>query len=325
MKIRVALIWITLLGLLPLGSWGQGLAINARLDSTHLLLGSAMGLELEFRYPESAEALWPLWKDPLGKFEVIREGEIQESQEAGLAVRRQRLQLTCFDSGYFQVPPIEFVALSTTGDTLRTETSPLGVEVYTVAVDTTQAFKPIRDPIEAPVVFREVLPYLVLALLAIGIGLGIWWYRRKKALQPVEEEVRKKPRVLPQLIAKKRLQALQSQQLWQQGEFKAYYSELTNIIREYLGNRYDILALESTTDEIITDLRDKKVSGEQKIRLEQLLQQADLTKFAKFRPTAEDCQTDFQAVEAFIKATALPTLEALDEERGYGSGEGVKV
>ena len=85
-------------------------------------------------------------------------------------------------------------------------------------------------------------------------------------------------------IAEEKLDDLKTQQLWQQGLIKEYQSKLTFIIREYLENRYDMKALESTTQEILKDLMSRDFDPGLNNDLREILTMADLVKFAKARP-----------------------------------------
>lgn len=314
-RVKKYIVWLAAMVLLISTQQAQDLKAVARADSTDLLIGSALGLEVELSYPEGIEPLWPFWQDQLGSFLIIEQGQIEKVQaEAGLMMR-QRLTLINFDSGYQQIPIIELKGVQGK-DTLLRATQPIGIEVYTHPVDTAKAFVEIIEPLSAPVVFREILPYLVLALLAIGIAIFIWWYRRYKAKKEQEAFVEQKPRILPQVIARARLREIETAQYWQQGNVKTYYSELSNVLREYLENRYRILALESTTDEILNDLKETKFPGNQYQPLRSFLEMADLAKFAKFKPSVEECQASMTYAQEMIKATQLATFEELEVEWG---------
>lgn len=315
MKVRKYILWLIAMVLLLTVQQAQELKAVARADSTNLLIGSALGLEVEMTYPADIEPLWPLWQEQLGSFLIIEQGEIEKVEAESGNLMRQKLTLMSFDSGYQQIPIIELIGIKG-NDTLLRGTKPIGIEVYTIPVDTAKAFVEIIEPIEAPVVFREVLPYLVFAFLLIAIAIFIWWYRRYKAKKEAEAFVEQKPRILPQLIARGRLRELEAAKYWQQGDVKTYFSELSNILREYLENRYQILALESTTDEIIDDLKATKFPQKQNINLQSFLETADLAKFAKYKPAAETCQEAMVNVEDLIKETQLATFEELEMEWG---------
>ncbi len=298
----------------------QEIKAVTRADSTHLLIGSALGLEVEMTYPEGVEPLWPVWQLQLGSFLIIDQGEIEKVEEGENRLMRQKLTLMSFDSGYQQIPMVQMAAVSGK-DTFPQSTQPIGIEVYTMAVDTSKAFMPIIEPLDAPVVFRELLPYLVVALLLIAIAVFIVWYRGYKAKKEAENFVEQKPRILPQILARQRLRELEAAKLWQQGDVKTYFSELSNILREYLENRYRILALESTTDEILSDLLSTRFSQKFQTDLQVFLETADLAKFAKHKPTAEDCQSAMENVEKLIRNTQLATFEELEGEWGIGKTE----
>jgi hypothetical protein len=293
----------------------QELKAVARADSTNLLIGSALGLEVELAYPAEIEPLWPIWQDQLGSFLIIDQGEIAKEEAASGMVMKQKLTLMSFDSGYQQIPIISLAGFSGK-DTIVKTTKPIGIDVYTIPVDTTKNFHEIIEPLDAPVVFREVLPYLVLAVLLIAIAVFIVWYRRYKARKEAEVFVETKPRILPQLIARGRFRDLEAAKYWQQGDVKSYFSELSNILREYLENRYRILALESTTDEILDDLKETRFPQLQAMPLQSFLETADLAKFAKHKPSPEDCQEALGYAEKLIKETQLATFEELEIEWG---------
>ena len=101
---------------------------------------------------------------------------------------------------------------------------------------------------------------------------------------------------------------MNKQELWQKGEIKLYQSQLTEIIREYVGDRYNILAMESTTYEIIDKLKDK-LTTEQTTKLRKTLEIADLVKFAKAKPPVEINQEFMDDAVQFVRETKyIPLL-----------------
>ena len=106
------------------------------------------------------------------------------------------------------------------------------------------------------------------------------------------------------------LTQLRTQQLWQKGEIKEYQSRLTYIIREYLENRYEVSALESTTDEIVKNIRSANIDLTDIDSLKRILQVADLVKFAKAKPDESIHDTFMDEAEEFVTRTKLtPTIE----------------
>lgn len=104
-------------------------------------------------------------------------------------------------------------------------------------------------------------------------------------------------------LALQQLKALENKQLWQKGEVKAYHSELTRIIRAYLENRYGIQALEMTTEQILAQLNTLDFDADWNDRLREMLQAADLVKFAKAEPPSVFHERMMDYAVSFVEAT----------------------
>ena len=165
-------------------------------------------------------------------------------------------------------------------------TYPLYLLVRSVAVDST--IYDIKSPIHVPVGFMEVFPYVAggLALLA-AVGFLVWYLRKRRGSESLLPA--SKTEEPAHVIALRDLDELKEQKIWQQNEFKNYYSRLTEIIRRYMERRYGIPAMEMTSQEIhrawVSSGEDRDdLSGS----LNMLLNLADLVKFAKEKPIASD-------------------------------------
>jgi hypothetical protein len=110
------------------------------------------------------------------------------------------------------------------------------------------------------------------------------------------------------------MRALEDQRLWQQGDHKAYHSKLTDILRGYIEERYQVPALESTTDELIKELRVSSLPTEQRDRLENMLRLADLVKFAKTLPSPQENEQMMAGGIQFVETTA-PRSTTRDAEQ----------
>ena len=100
-----------------------------------------------------------------------------------------------------------------------------------------------------------------------------------------------------------RLSNLEEEQLWQKGEIKTYQSKLTYIVREYLENRFDIQALESTTNEIVQQLNKEDIPVELRTKMREMLNVADLVKFAKASPPVTLNRDLMDNAISFVKTT----------------------
>ena len=187
------------------------------------------------------------------------------------------------------------------GNIGKVETNTLRLEVATIPIrgDSIQ-IAPIKPIIEEPRTFEDFIPYLIPLLILIVIGCMIYLIVNRK--KPPKVVVPEKP-LLPHELALQKLVALQQQKLWQKGDVKPYQSELTFIIREYLENRFNIQALESTTDEIVQNLRKVDLEERWRDRLQELFINADLVKFAKAQPPMSIHEQGMNDAIAFVEAT----------------------
>jgi len=119
--------------------------------------------------------------------------------------------------------------------------------------------------------------------------------------KPVEEVYVAPPKAHE--VALEKLQLLRAKELWQQGKIKEYQSELTYIVREYLEERFEIQALESTTVEIVQELEQKDITEEHKTELTDMFRMADMVKFAKATPPVEVQSTLLNKAIQFVEKT----------------------
>jgi hypothetical protein len=275
---------------------------KATVDSTRMLIGDQMRLRIEVSADKGVELL-PLDRTAIAAdsvFEVLDESRWDTLGSAGDRLRLQKnLLFIAWDSGMHRLPalPIAY-KLGERTDTFFTEDIPMQVDLP--QVDTTLAdIKPI---IEEPLKLQDFIWYFVGVLALLGvIGLVLYLRKRKKmAPPPLPTPV---VQLLPHELALRQLEQLKQQQMWQEGNVKGYHSALTYIVREYLEGRYGIQALEQTTDEMLAQLRQGEFNMSLSQRLGDVLQTADLVKFAKAQPTAEFHERAMEVARAFILET----------------------
>jgi hypothetical protein len=160
-----------------------------------------------------------------------------------------------------------------------------------------------------PGYYKRFLPHLLLFVLAVT-GL-YFWLRQRKRKRVVEEVIPIPP--LPHEWAYKALEELSAKKLWQRGEIKEHYTLLTAILREYLERRYDIHALEQTSDEILAQLNKQNLSPLLLKDTEELLSVADLIKFAKADPGMDLHAVTIERVRSFVNQTTPSFREEQSE------------
>ncbi|MDD5634688.1 MAG: hypothetical protein PHW46_05385, partial [Candidatus Omnitrophica bacterium] len=107
-------------------------------------------------------------------------------------------------------------------------------------------------------------------------------------------------------IAYEQLTILKNKELPKKGLIKEYYTELSDIIRHYLENRFNFRAPEMTTEEFLESVkRSPELSIEHRGLLQDFLSQCDMVKFAKYGPTQLEMLDSFKAAERFIDQTRI--------------------
>lgn len=161
-----------------------------------------------------------------------------------------------------------------------------------------------------PFIFGEIRDYVTYgAIGAIILGLIIWlaaWYIRR-ILSRRATIVKPGPKIPPHVVAIKALEALKHKKLWQNGKYKQYYTALTDILRIYIAGRWGVGALEMTTDEIITALREVELTLDSRSNLVSIMRTADMVKFAKAEPDAEQNEDNFNMAYYFVENTKPQT------------------
>jgi len=293
-----------LLVLFAFCGYAQEVKVAAKLEKASILMGDQTVLRLNASVPKGTELSFPLLADTLSsKVLIVSAGRTDTAMDKGGARLLSRSYvITAFEPGVQVVPALTFRS----GDkTFATEALPL--EVKGVAVDTTKAVYDIKQPMVVSYTMIDWLQdnwhWLVIGL-AILVLLVVSWIYRKKLMREKPVVVQKaEPEKPAHERALEQLKVLDGRNLWQQGEVKGYYIELTEIIRLYLERRYGIHAQEQTTDEILKSLEGKELPGASRTSLRELLVQADLVKFAKAVPVGAENVLSMQWAVRFVEDT----------------------
>jgi LPXTG-motif cell wall-anchored protein len=306
---------------------------TVRLDNTTIFIGDQTTLEIGFTVPPAYTVQWPRLSDTItSQIEIIRKTGLDSvlSNDRSSRYFFQKLTITSFDSGFLVIPPIA-IGYRIPGDTAlyHAETDAELLEVNTIPVNLEADFRDIKDPIAAPFTFREALPYLLVfvGVLLLVMG-GIYLWKKRKKAEPVLT-VPLRPAIPAHQIALDALETLRLKKLWQNGHVKAYHTELTDIVREYLSAKFNIHAHEFTSEEIMTAFDKTHVNGKAREKLRQILSLADFVKFAKFQPLPVDNDNSLNGAVGFVLETqrgianqSAKTLgHSIDEESSLRSGE----
>jgi hypothetical protein len=270
----------------------QGIArVDARLDTNSIRIGEQIRLDLSVVVPVDARVQFPAIGDTLPGMEVVRRDpqDTLHGQDGKNVTYRQRFYLTRFDTGYVVIEPFQFIVADPASgriDSLSTEAQL--VSVRTVPVDTSRGFKDIKPILDVPFTWRDALPYAAGLLLAALIAYFVYRYLRRRKHQPAAAPKVVRPSVPAHVRALEALDRIEAEKLWQQGRIKDYYTQVTDVLRIFLEERFGISAPEMTSDELLERMRRKVTDTRSMELLRSVLVLADLVKFAKAHPLPDE-------------------------------------
>ncbi|WP_419212997.1 hypothetical protein ACNR9Q_02395 [Maribacter sp. X9] len=294
--------------------------ITTKIDTTKIKIGEQVKWTVTVDVDSTDQVIFPEGQtfSPLETVEAFATDTTRKKDRLTL---QKIYALTQFDSGAYKLPS-QRIEINGTGYM----TDSMLINVATVSVDTlAQKMYDIKPLINVTKSNVELWKYLIIGLLVLAFlgGLFYWFVLRKRPLSE-EEKVALLPPYDRALLELKRLE---NSKYLIQDEYKEYYSELTTIVRSYLEEDAHITALESTTGQLIEKLELLKDAGELKLdddtinQFQQILQTADLVKFAKNKPSTSVAEQDRKLVEQIVVKThdALPepTAEELLEKAEY--------
>ena len=315
---------------------GKVVVKSSVLSKDSLLIGDRVVWKTIFTAPERAKiAIYPYseilkgvtgdttgGKAPVSldaKIEVLRDFKLDTiSIKNGIKELEAEVILTSFDSGYYKLPlPLVIIQnepkLSEANDvvlnfdTLKFNTPSLFVN--TIQIDTSKfQMKDIKGQIKYPVTFREIIPWVLLGLFIIAVVYVIYRYikYRKENKDFFGHAIVKDP---PHIIALKELEKLRNQKLWQSGKQKQFYTVITDTLRSYIENRFDVSAMEKTSGEILNELEGEKIEARAYKALAELFRLSDFVKFAKYIPIEAENEEAIPKAVTFINSTFMATEE----------------
>jgi len=277
-----------------INAFAQQKRIITSIDTTRNKIGAQFNLTLKTTVDTSDLVVFPSGTN-FGRLEVIRSYVVDTIKKNNQYELIKKYGITQFDSGKFAVPRLPVMI-----NNKRLYSDSLNIEISNVKVDTLkQKMYEIKAITQVNGTLGSWWKYV---LGCIGIGFLAYFIVKKLQAKKLEQVIYKTPIEKATSLLKN----LETKQLWQKGEIKSYYSELTDIARIYIEEEIHIPAMESTTTELIVALR--QVANQKKMKLskdtlrdlEKVLQQADLVKFAKSQPLDFEITEDKKRIENSI-------------------------
>ena len=300
-------------------SFASEISVKASLEPADILIGEQSKFKLELIQPNSEKVSWPQFADTLATNVQIVEKlktDTTKLSDGRISITSEYL-VSSYDSGFYYIPEQIFETA-----TEKAFTNPVGLTVNTVPVDeNADDINAEKAIMSAPFSWVELAKWTgmglagVLVVVIVVLLLMRFVFNKKVKILPETPEV-----VLPaHVVALQKLEQIKTEKIWQQGQIKQFYTEVTDVIREYLEGGYDINAMELTTDEIVALVKKNKELDEIRLVLKEMLELSDLVKFAKFVPLENENErmvlNAFLIVEKTTKEEAEETNEKQETEK----------
>ena len=314
MSKRLIYLLFTVLSFSQSTLFAQKITVNARLDSTVLWIGNQANLSFEVSQPPKQKVVMPIFSDSIiGGLEMVAPVKTDTVLSPdGQVLVTQRYVVTAFEDSLLYIPPFPFVL---NGDTVWSKSLSLKViQPFKVdtAANTIADIKPVFEP---KFDWWGLIKIILIVLLVIAL-LVFLYFKLKKYFDGKQGLIDAKPKVMipPHVLAISKLDKIKTEKPWQQGRFKEYHTEITDVLREYIEGTYNVRSLEMTSEEILDELYGLKL--EQRAAydgLSQILKLADLVKFAKWTATPDEHEMSLMNSYLFVNQTKVEEIKTLEE------------
>lgn len=292
------------------------IVVSASIDSTMLMIGDQTAMHLQVTHEANEPVLLPVFGETLQDgIEIVDRSAIDTTTlPDGRIQLSQELMLTSFKDSLFAVQPI---AVTSGEDTFWTEPMALNV-IQPFEVDSSLAITDIKDIEKAPIWWWGIIRWILLVVLSCGlIWLAFWLWNKydkfhKKEEEPIDPELLRPA----DEVALEKLDEIKAQKIWKDGKVKEYQTELTDVVREYIGRRFGVQSTEKTSDETLRAMK-PLIEKDLFERLKGMLQLADLVKFAKWHTTPDENESALTTAYDFVNETRVTDeSDQSDESEG---------
>lgn len=302
MKKIIFLVLTSIFFCLSLVAKGQ-VVVSASIDSSSIAIGQQTLIHFKVQQPIDKLVQLPVISDRLiEKIYVIDVEGDTVANGADITIAND-IRITVFEPGAYTIP--SFVCKS---DNVEYKTDSLTLEVRDVSMQFEEGNIPGDiKPIYAPpysALLRAMLIIAAVVFLLIVIA-GVFYYKKHKSdPEPYERNNAVANSSQPELTALELIRALGEKKLWQiEGKEKLFFTELTDILRQYFYRRYKIQALEMTSTELLDALKKQDISIQLRNDVREVCFTSDMTKFAKHKPTDDECARCVELSENIVLKT----------------------
>ena len=281
--------------------------VDVSIDSLELFIGEQTKIRLDVSMDAGSKFTLPKLKDRSMLIEGVEVLEVSKPDTQSLNGGKRWLVsqdylITSFDSALYFIPPLE---LEVEGKPYASQA--LALKVYSIPVDTLhpEAFFPHKDIHKIPLRWSDIAPlfWAVVFLLLLGAA-AVFLFLRYRDNKPIIRIIKIQPKLPPHVLAMQSIEKIKADKAMQREDPKAYYTQLTEAVRNYIKERFGFNAMEMTTSEIIERLLQEK-DKESIADLRRMFETADLVKFAKYAPLMNVNDMNLVNAVEFINQTKI--------------------
>jgi hypothetical protein len=310
---------------IPFSIFSQNIDFNAKASKNKIVLGEPATVTLEFKFPasqlidsvefqlaSSGDSLgnnWELW----GK-SILEKKSYQKDNGEFFVSYTQDFTIANFDSGNYTFPPsIAFF------NSNKLFSNSLEFTIELDKIDEKAFIKNIKPIKEVSIAWYEYLIHFIkkygwwIFIILIFISAGIYLYQKiyKKKINSISI-----PSIPLEVTLLESLKNIKEKKYWENGRFKKYYSELSNVLWQFLEYRYSIQTFEKTSKEILESLKWSDIPNEYPSELSRFFEISDGVKFAKFNPLQKDNIHSFELIKELITNQRLDLI-SIDSKKTH--------
>ena len=283
--------------------FAQSASISAEIDKVEILIGEQATITLEASFNNSKNVHLPYLSDTIvSGIELVSKSKVDTIDlDNNRKMLRQNIIVTSFDSAFYYIPPFYLYD----GEQKIAESGSLALKVFTVQVDEeSDEVNDIKPIMNISVTWKEIGKIiLVIWLSVVALFLIVLLYYKFIKKEDILI-VAKEPEVPSYVVALEKLGRLNEEKPWKNGAYKEYFTDLTDTLRVYIGKRFQVDAMEMTSDELLKCM--KQLDQKDSIKLlEQILGVSDFVKFAKLTPSEEECVRSLNNAYSFVNDTKV--------------------
>ncbi len=281
-------------------------------------VGDPIILTLSVHHPKDLQVIFPDLGEQWGKFTVVSQtlgGSL--SQEDGFETTTQLIDVRAFQAGIFDIPPLLIQLSDLDGNLTEVSTSPLSLTISTVLTEGDRTLRDIKP--QAAIPYTNFLPWAGLGgiLLVAVLGVSFFYRHQRSNGHGGSIDTRR-----PDEVALDELDRIEKLNLPEANAYKSHYTLVSDCIRTYIENRYQVGTSEHTTGEIFKNLQISGASPENVRQIVSILAECDLVKFSKFQPdTVSAHLVIVESREIIAGTTPVEPIENVDDQ-GVSGNEG---